>query len=106
MRIITPTKAKASITTKWGPSRGCGGTGILHDGKLAVANNFVTWKTVQNGPGTVVFELGYAPYTVGSVKVSETRRITLEAGRNLNQVQTRFDLWMAVPRSLRRRWAL
>ncbi len=84
---------------KVGPSRGCGGTGILHDGKLAVANNFVTWKTVQNGPGTVVFELGYAPYTVGSVKVRETRRITLEAGRNLNQVRTRFD-WDGGPEEL------
>jgi len=81
---------------KVGPSRGCGGTGIWKDGKLHAANNFVTWNILENGPARVVFELGYTPYEVAGLKVKETRRITLEAGSNLNRIETRFD-WEGGP---------
>jgi rhamnogalacturonyl hydrolase YesR len=74
-----------------GPSRGCGGTGIWRDGKLYVANNFVTWRLLENGPARVGFELGYAPYDAGGMKVRETRRISLQTGSNLNRIETRFD---------------
>jgi len=84
---------------KVGPSRGCGATGIYENGKLAVANNFVTYKIIENGPKRAVFELGYAPYEVAGVKVTETRRISLEAGSNLNQIETRFD-WEGGPDTL------
>jgi unsaturated rhamnogalacturonyl hydrolase len=84
---------------KVGPSRGCGGTGIWRDGKLYVANNFVTWRIIENGPARVAFELGYAPYDAGGVKVRETRRISLETGSNLSRIETRFD-WEGGPEEL------
>ena len=84
---------------KVGPSRGCGGTGIWRDGKLCVANNFVTWRLLENGPARVAFELSYAPYDAGGVKVRETRRLALETGSNLNRLETRFD-WDGGPDEL------
>jgi rhamnogalacturonyl hydrolase YesR len=84
---------------KVGPSRGCGGSGIWRDGKLYVANNFVTWRSIQNGPARVAFELGYAPYDAGGVKVRETRRISLETGSNLSRIETRLD-WEGGPEEL------
>jgi rhamnogalacturonyl hydrolase YesR len=76
---------------KVGPSRGCGATGIFEDGRLSVANNFVTYQIIENGPESVVFELGYTPYAAAGVQVKETRRITLQAGSNLNRIETRFE---------------
>ncbi len=84
---------------KVGPSRGCGGSGIWRDGKLYVANNFITWRLIENGPSRVVFELGYAPYDAGGIKVRETRRIALETGSNLSRIETRFD-WEGGPDDL------
>ncbi len=84
---------------KVGPSRGCGGTGILRDGKVYVANNFVTWRILENGPSRVAFELGYAPYDAAGLKIRETRRISLETGSNLNRIETRFD-WDGGPDEL------
>jgi hypothetical protein len=84
---------------KVGPSRGCGATGIWREGKLSVANNFVSWRLLENGPSRVAFELSYAPYDVSGVKVRETRRIALEVGSNLNRIETRFD-WDGGPDEL------
>jgi rhamnogalacturonyl hydrolase YesR len=84
---------------KVGPSRGCGGTGIWRDGKLYAANNFVTWRLIENGPSRVAFELDYAPYDAGGIKVRETRRISLGTGSNLSRIETRFD-WEGGPEEL------
>jgi rhamnogalacturonyl hydrolase YesR len=84
---------------KVGTSRGCGGTGIWRDGKLYVANNFVTWRLLENGPERVAFELSYAPYDAAGLQVRETRRISLETGSNLNRIETRFD-WQGGPDTL------
>ncbi len=84
---------------KVGSSRGCGGTGIWRDGKLYVANNYVTWRLLENGPARVTFELGYAPYDAGGIKVRETRRFSLATGSNLNRIETRFD-WEGGPEAL------
>ncbi len=84
---------------KVGPSRGCGGTGVWRDGKLYVANNFVTWRLFENGPSRIAFELSYAPYDAGGIQVRETRRFALQAGSNLNRIETRFD-WQGGPDEL------
>lgn len=73
-----------------GPSVGCGGTGVWVDGKLHAAKNWKTWKILANGPLRTVFELGYGEWDAGGVKVSETRRYTVEAGRYLDQVDSTF----------------
>jgi rhamnogalacturonyl hydrolase YesR len=84
---------------KVGPSRGCGGTGIWRDGKPYVANNFITWRMLENGPSRVTFELTYAPYDAAGIKIYETKLISLETGTNLNRIENRFD-WEGGPGEL------
>jgi unsaturated rhamnogalacturonyl hydrolase len=82
-----------------GKARGCGGTGIWRDGKLFVSENFKTWKLLANGPVRLMFELTYSKWDAGGVKVSELKRISLDAGTNLSRVQSTFtsDDGSAVP---------
>jgi hypothetical protein len=71
-----------------GPSRGCGGNGLWADGRLWVSRNFVDSRVLANGPIRVMFELVYEPVDVNGVKVSEVKRVTLDAGSNLDQFQS------------------
>jgi unsaturated rhamnogalacturonyl hydrolase len=74
-------------------SRGCGGTAIWAGDKPAVSRNFVTSRVLTNGPIRLVFELGYAPFEAGpNLKVTETKRITLDAGTNFNRLASTFKV--------------
>jgi hypothetical protein len=73
-----------------GPSRGCGGTGVLSDGKLWVSKNYTHLKQISDGPVRFEFELTYAPWNANGVQVTETKHITLDAGSHLNQIQSTF----------------
>lgn len=77
---------------KVGPSRGCGGIAVWEDSKLIASNNFVTWKILANGPIRTVIELTYAPWEIKQGKVSEVKRITLDAGQNFNCFESTFSL--------------
>ncbi len=74
-------------------SRGCGGSGIWDGKRLHVSRNYKTWKVIANGPVRAIFELTYEPWDVNGVKVSEVKRITLDAGQNLNRIEStlKFD---------------
>jgi hypothetical protein len=73
-------------------SRGCGGIAVFAGAQPAVSRNFVSSRVLANGPIRVVFELGYAPFESGmpDMKVSETKRITLDAGHNFNRIASTF----------------
>jgi hypothetical protein len=71
-----------------GPTRGCGGTGVWDGQKLHVGRNYKTWKVLANGPIRAIFELGYAPYDANGVEVTEVRRFTVDAGHNLDQIES------------------
>jgi hypothetical protein len=71
-----------------GPSRGCGGNGLWAADKLWVSKNFVESRVLANGPIRVMFELVYDPFDVNGKKVSEVKRITLDAGSNLDHFQS------------------
>jgi hypothetical protein len=71
-----------------GPSRGCGGNGLWAADKLWVSKNFVGSRVLANGPIRVMFELTYEPFDVDGVKVAEVKRITLDAGQNLDHFQS------------------
>jgi len=74
-----------------GIGRGCGGTGIWDGAKLHVSQNWSTWRVLANGPLRAVFELTYAPWDAGSgVMVSEVKRFTVDAGRNLDEMESTF----------------
>ena len=75
---------------KVGPSRGCGGLAVWHDGRMIGSRNYRTWKILANGPIRTVFELGYEPWQVGEAQVGEVKRISIDLGSNLNRFESRF----------------
>jgi hypothetical protein len=75
-----------------GKSRGCGGNGIYVDGKLYTSANFIHSHSFTNGPIRVMFELEYPAWNVGGVQVSEVKRITLDAGQNLDRFESHYKI--------------
>jgi hypothetical protein len=74
-----------------GESRGCGGTGVWSGGKLYTSGNWSSWKVLANGPVRAIFELRYDSWDAGGVKVSEVKRVTVDAGHQLDQIDSTFD---------------
>ncbi|MGB9110835.1 MAG: DUF4861 family protein, partial [Telluria sp.] len=72
-------------------SRGCGGTGVWVGGKLYTSGNYRSWKVLANGPVRAVFEIGYDSWDAGGIKVSEVKRFTVDAGHQLDQVESTFS---------------
>src|SRR5690606_4861779 len=60
------------------------------NGKLAVSRNFTMSRVIASGPIRLIFELDYAAFSAGGVRVSETKRIQLDAGSSFNRVESRF----------------
>ena len=74
-----------------GKSRGCGGIGLWSDGKLVTSKNFVTSRVLANGPIRLIFELTYAPWEISkAARVSETKRVVLDAGSQFNYFESEF----------------
>lgn len=78
-----------------GDSRGTGGIGIWKDEQLQVSRNFITSKTIAEGPLRTVFELTYAPWSEFGVK--ETKRISLDLGSNFSKFESTFESEKPVP---------
>jgi hypothetical protein len=73
---------------KVGNTLGCGGAAPLVDGKVCLSNhNFKEWKILENGPIRSVFEFTYAPWKAGTYTLSETKRISIDLGSNLNKIE-------------------
>ena len=73
-----------------GETLGNGGTGTWMHDTLFRALNFKRWRIIANGPVRTVFELAYDPYQAGGLTVTETKRIALDAGANLNRATSTF----------------
>jgi len=73
-----------------GTSRGNGGNGLWAAEKLWVSKNFVHSRVLAAGPIRVMFELTYEPFDVNGTPVAEVKRITLDAGSNLNHYQSTY----------------
>jgi hypothetical protein len=73
-----------------GKSRGCGGTGVWDGQALFVGRNYKTWKIIANGPIRAIFELTYDAWDANGVKVSEVKRFTVDAGHNLDRIDSTF----------------
>lgn len=78
-----------------GDSRGTGGIGIWKDEKLQVSKNFISSKTITEGPLRTIFELTYAPWSEFGVK--ETKRISLDLGSNFSKFESTFETEKQVP---------
>jgi pectinesterase len=70
-----------------GATLGDGGDGLWLGDKLWQPKNFVNSRVLSAGPIRILFELDYEAYDVGGTPVSETRRISLDAGQNLDHYQ-------------------
>lgn len=73
-----------------GATRGCGGSGIWVNDQLSVPKNFTDSQVLANGPIRVLFELTYEPFDAGGKKVTETLRISLDAGSQLDHFQSTY----------------
>jgi hypothetical protein len=73
-----------------GRTRGCGGNALWVGGKLYPSANFRDSRVYANGPIRVMFDLVYEPWDAAGTKVSEVKRITLDAGQNFNRFESRY----------------
>jgi hypothetical protein len=75
-----------------GKSRGCGGNGLWAKDQLWTSKNFVNSRVLANGPIRVLFELDYDAFPAGDFSVKEVKRITLDAGSQLDHFQSRYTV--------------
>jgi rhamnogalacturonyl hydrolase YesR len=75
---------------KVGKTRGDGGIGIWDGQKLYVSSNWRNWKLITTGPVRSEFELTYDAWDANGRKVSETKRISIDAGSNMSRVESIF----------------
>ena len=80
-----------------GSSRGVGGIGIWIKDSLYASKNFTTYKTIATGPLRTVFELEYAAWNADSIRVKETKRISLDLGSNLSRFESSFESSESLP---------
>jgi hypothetical protein len=86
------TNAPSQDDFKVGKTRGCGGLGIWSDAQLHVSKNWRTWKVITTGPIRSEFELTYDAWDAGNGRmVSETKRISIDAGSNMSRVESTFS---------------
>jgi len=75
---------------KVGPTLGAGGIAPYANGKLFYSKNWATFKILTTGNLRMVFELTYNPWMFNGTEIIETKRITLNAGSQLNQVEVTY----------------
>jgi len=75
---------------KVGPTLGAGGIAPTANGKLYYSKNWTSYKILTRGNLRTVFELSYAPWNFNGNEISETKRITLNAGSHLNKIEVTY----------------
>jgi hypothetical protein len=73
-----------------GKTRGDGGVGVWQNGKLYVSKNWRSYRIITTGPIRSEFELTYDAWDAGGRTVSETKRISIDAGSNLSRCESSF----------------
>ena len=72
-----------------GPTLGAGGTGVWKDGKLYRGDNFIEHRILADGPVRAVFVLTYGAIDAAGRKVTEQKRVSIDAGQQFfRQVST------------------
>jgi hypothetical protein len=80
-----------------GTGRGCGGTEIFSGGKAYAAPVYSGWKLIADGPLRAAFELRYDGWDAGGRKISETKRISIDAGSNFSRVESVYSSDRSAP---------
>ncbi|NWJ49744.1 MAG: DUF4861 family protein [Bacteroidetes bacterium] len=77
---------------KVGRTLGCGGEApYIHD-KLWLANNFVSYTILENGPLRTTFKLDYASFVADGILIKEHRTISLSAGSQLSKISVTYEM--------------
>lgn len=76
-----------------GASRGDGGNGLWAADRLWTSRNFVNSRVLANGPIRVLFELDYAPFEVNGISVAEVKRVSLDAGQQLDHYRSTYKIF-------------
>ncbi len=74
-----------------GRTRGCGGSGLVRDGALAVSKNFRSSRVLAAGPIRLVFEVTYPEWEAPGPKATEVKRVTLDAGSHFNRFESFYE---------------
>ena len=74
-----------------GKTLGAGSCGIWHNNKVYQPGVFSSYKTIMNGPIRLAFELTYDNLDVEGSTYKEIKRITLDAGQNLNRIDVTYS---------------
>lgn len=75
-----------------GKTRGCGGSGLVVDGSLAVSKNFRSSRVLAAGPIRLVFEVVYPEWEKPGLKATEVKRVTLDAGSHFNRFESYYTV--------------
>ena len=71
-------------------TRGDGGIGLWANNALIAPINFSASRTLANGPIRVLFELDYPAFDANGAKITETLRVSLDAGSQLDHYVATF----------------
>jgi pectinesterase len=73
-----------------GPTLGTGGTAIWRNDTLHRGENFARHRILATGPVRAIVELEFDPWNAGDVRVTETKRISIDAGSHLFRQESIF----------------
>ena len=71
-----------------GRSLGAGGTAVWADGRLWPAPNAASHRVIADGPLRAVVETQHGPWDAAGARATETRRVTIDAGRPLFRLES------------------
>ncbi len=74
-----------------GKTLGAGSSGLWSGNKLYQPGVFSSYKTISTGPLRASFELTYDNWNLTGTSFIERKRITLDAGSNLNHIEVSFQ---------------
>ena len=74
-----------------GPTLGTGGTGIWKNDTLYRGDNFLEHKIISDGPIRLIYELQYGSVDAAGTKVTERKRVTMDAGQHFFRQESTFD---------------
>ncbi len=75
---------------KVGPTLGCGTNALMCDGQIVYPRCYKSYEILDKGPIRFTVKLVYGEETVGDMKVTETRVLSLDAGSQLNKVTVNY----------------
>ena len=90
---------------KVGHAAGCGGLAIVVDGKVWPGGPFARWEILQEGPLQTIFQLSYDSVQIGDKVLTETIKITVNAGADMNKAEVVLN-GDSIEKSLRHSWRL